>query len=244
MKWPFPKLLAVLVLLGAVLSSSRGAEAMTCTMTPWSGSDGPFNVVTEDGYTVDQAAGTPGSYSGFMYFRHPSGCTFSSGATLYVEIDYLDVDGERADASSSQDAGNLGLEYDAMAMLGSAYQNAGFVLNGAILDTGKFKTAVSRLDDASFDLDENGGNDMRLVQNGTFQFNVVQVRVSDEPTALYTQDTAFIGPYTGPTYAGGTPVDSSTLDGKLVCGYQGWYGAPGDEDNLGWSHWSSSTTSL
>jgi hypothetical protein len=244
MKCPFPKLLAVLVLLGAVLSSSRGAEAMTCTMTPWSGSDGPFNVVTEDGYTVDQAAGTPGSYSGFMYFRHPSGCTFSSGATLYVEIDYLDVDGERADASSSQDAGNLGLEYDAMAMLGSAYQNAGFVLNGAILDTGKFKTAVSRLDDASFDLDENGGNDMRLVQNGTFQFNVVQVRVSDEPTALYTQDTAFIGPYTGPTYAGGTPVDSSTLDGKLVCGYQGWYGAPGDEDNLGWSHWSSEAFSL
>src|SRR5208282_2064076 len=91
---------------------------------------------------------------------------------------------------------------------------------------------------------ENGGNDMRLVQNGTFQLNVVQVRVSDQPTALYTQDTSFIGPYTGPTYAGGTAVDSTSLSGKLVCGYQGWYGAPGDVDNLGWSHWSAQAFSL
>jgi len=39
-------------------------------------------------------------------------------------------------------------------------------------------------------------------------------------------------------------VDSSALTGKLICGYQGWYGAPGDEDNLGWSHWSSQPFSL
>jgi hypothetical protein len=246
MTWRSPRLLATLGALLAVLVVCGRAEAMACTMTPWSGSDGTFTVVTEGGYTVSQATGSPGNYAAFMYFQHPSGCTFASGATLYVEIDYLDVSGEPLDAASSAgaDAGDLGLQYDAQSTLGNAFQNAGFVINGAILGTGQFKTAVARLDDASFDLDENGGNDMRLVQGGTFQLNVVQVRVSDQPTTLYTQDTAFIGPYTGPAYAGGTPVDASTLQGKLVCGYQGWYGAPGDEDNLGWSHWSSAAFSL
>jgi hypothetical protein len=245
---PSTRVLAMLGAAAAVLALPRLAQATTCTMTPWSGSDGPFTVVSESGHTVNQANGSPGSYAAFMYFQHPSGCSFASGATLYAEIDYLDVSGEPLDAAASggagQDAGNIGLQYDAKATLGNAFQNAGFVLDGAVLGTGQFKTAVSRLDQASFSLDENGGNDMRLVQNGSFQLNVVQVRVSDQPTALYTQDTAFLGPYAGPTYAGGTPVDASTLAGKLVCGYQGWYGAPGDEDNLGWSHWSSAAFSL
>jgi len=247
MKFSIPRVLAALCALVAVLTLSRSAVATTCTMTPWSGSDGTFTVVTEGSYTVNQATGAPGSYAAYMYFQHPSGCVLASGATLYAEIDYLDLSGEGSDASTgnapASDAGNLGLEYDAMATLGSAFQNA-FVLDGAVLDTGQMKTAVARLDDASFNLDENGGNDMRLVQAGASQLNVIQVRVSDQPTALYTQDTSFVGPYTGPAYAGGTAVDSSTLTGKLVCGYQGWYGAPGDEDNLGWSHWSSATLSL
>jgi hypothetical protein len=62
--------------------------------------------------------------------------------------------------------------------------------------------------------------------------------------AAGTPDAGFAAPYTGPTYAGGTPVDATTLNGKLVCGYQGWYGAPGDEDNLGWSHWSSNGSTI
>ena len=155
-------------------------------MTPWSGSDGTFNVVMEDGYTVDQATGTTGNYSAHMYFQRPSGCTFASGATLYVEIDYLDISGA---GSGSAVAGNLGLQYDAKATVGNAFNNANFVLNGAIFNTGKFKTAVALLVDASFNLDENGGNDMRLARGGPFQFNIVQVRVSDQPTTLYTQDS-------------------------------------------------------
>jgi hypothetical protein len=33
------------------------------------------------------------------------------------------------------------------------------------------------------------------------------------------------------------PVDASTMKGKLLCGYQGWFRAPGDEDNTGWQHY-------
>ena len=41
-------------------------------------------------------------------------------------------------------------------------------------------------------------------------------------------------PYDGPTVRG---VDTSTLAGKIVCGYQGWFNAEGDGADLGWKHW-------
>ena len=42
-------------------------------------------------------------------------------------------------------------------------------------------------------------------------------------------------PYAGPSVRG---VDTSTLAGKVMCGYQGWFGAEGDKLGRGWYHWS------
>jgi hypothetical protein len=33
-------------------------------------------------------------------------------------------------------------------------------------------------------------------------------------------------------------VDASTLEGKVLFGYQGWFRTPGDGSTVGWSHWS------
>ncbi|MCC7494851.1 MAG: hypothetical protein IT204_21020 [Fimbriimonadaceae bacterium] len=41
-------------------------------------------------------------------------------------------------------------------------------------------------------------------------------------------------PYAGPSVAG---VDRTTLRGKVLCGYQGWFTAPGDGAGRGWFHW-------
>jgi hypothetical protein len=41
-------------------------------------------------------------------------------------------------------------------------------------------------------------------------------------------------PYDGPKVRG---VDTSTLTGKTMCGYQGWFGAEGDGINRGFRHW-------
>lgn len=37
---------------------------------------------------------------------------------------------------------------------------------------------------------------------------------------------------------GPTPADATTLDRKLMCGYQGWFRCPGDAAGQGWVHWS------
>jgi hypothetical protein len=43
-----------------------------------------------------------------------------------------------------------------------------------------------------------------------------------------------LGPYTGPTRS---DIDSSTLDGKVLCGYQGWFNTPCDSERFGFGHW-------
>lgn len=42
-------------------------------------------------------------------------------------------------------------------------------------------------------------------------------------------------PYQGESAHG---VDVSTLTGKLMCGYQGWFACEGDGAHRGWSHWT------
>lgn len=42
-------------------------------------------------------------------------------------------------------------------------------------------------------------------------------------------------PYKGPSQPG---VDTQTLTGKVMCGYQGWFACEGDGAGRGWYHWS------
>jgi hypothetical protein len=42
---------------------------------------------------------------------------------------------------------------------------------------------------------------------------------------------------TGFTQEFAATVDTSTLKNKIMCGYQGWFNCPNDQQGLGWTHW-------
>tara|TARA_R110002096_G_scaffold212352_1_gene399822 strand:- start:2284 stop:3576 length:1293 start_codon:yes stop_codon:yes gene_type:complete len=52
---------------------------------------------------------------------------------------------------------------------------------------------------------------------------------------------SLLRPYAGPVVKG---VDTSTLTGKVMCGYQGWFNCEGDGMGLGWTHWSQRRNEL
>lgn len=43
---------------------------------------------------------------------------------------------------------------------------------------------------------------------------------------------------TCPCLAQAPVVDTTTIRGKIMCGYQGWFRCPGDAADMGWIHWS------
>ena len=53
-------------------------------------------------------------------------------------------------------------------------------------------------------------------------------------TGLTQPKEDLLKPYDGPSVPG---VDPSTLTGKVMTGYQGWFNCPDDGAGLGWTHW-------
>lgn len=62
------------------------------------------------------------------------------------------------------------------------------------------------------------------------------VPAANEPMANQKQPARepWLTPYDGPNR---TDVDATNLDGKVLCGYQGWFNTPGDGTNFGFTHW-------
>jgi hypothetical protein len=57
---------------------------------------------------------------------------------------------------------------------------------------------------------------------------------------MHAADTVGIGQKSSPALV----IDATTLRGKVLCGYQGWFRCPGDSARQGWIHWSRDSRRL
>ena len=166
-----------------------------------------------------------------LYFDVPGTFNFVPGQPVYVRIEYLDAG-----------SGRIFAEYDST--LGSAtankFQDAETHSRSSRVGSGKFVYNYQQFKYPLFNGRQNGGNDFRfkvLGSDGT-PLTVASVQISTQPYDDQMFQYALSDPWLEP-YGGETRdfVDNQTLAGKVMTGYQGWFGAPNDVMDEGWIHW-------
>jgi hypothetical protein len=73
----------------------------------------------------------------------------------------------------------------------------------------------------------------RMVRLGAILAAAISFALMAIP-ARAADDQPWLQPYTGPTR---TDVDATTIGGKVLCGYQGWFNTPCDGTDSGFGHW-------
>ncbi|MGD1047014.1 MAG: T9SS type A sorting domain-containing protein [Bacteroidota bacterium] len=203
--------------------SARGQNGVS--LSPISGADGVFDTVVLNGTTVYRSTGTPGSYALYMYFT----CSASiHHQTVYLEVTYLDVG-----------LGYFETQYNSTS---NDYQRVAVRYQNNCQQSNRIITAVFQLTDADFRKAQNLGADLRLESDPSLQKQIISATVYFAPTPTFQKyQTDWMGPYTGRTYMGDNLVDATTLNGKVICGYQGWFRTPADPTGLGFVHYFRST---
>jgi hypothetical protein len=62
----------------------------------------------------------------------------------------------------------------------------------------------------------------------------IPTRAPAAATSVPETNEPWLLPYTGPTRS---DIDAMTLDGKVLCGYQGWFNTPCDSEPFDFGHW-------
>lgn len=73
-----------------------------------------------------------------------------------------------------------------------------------------------------------------IAQNGPTPTG--QTSITETPVVISPTETPIVIPLTGPPLVHAS-VDASTMEHKLLMGYQGWFSCPSDGSNTGWFHW-------
>lgn len=199
----------------------RAGAADTVNLTPFSCCDGQFITTTAGGQTVWQ--NIPGS--SFINFNVPASFTFTSGVPVYVRVEYYD-DG----------FGQMSLQYDSVSA--GAYASSPRHVRTSRVNTKAFATAYYVLPSPALLNRQGTGADFRLGLGGTPPLSVKGATIQNfpfpDPQFQIVLSQPWLQQYSGPSR---DDVDRSSLQGKVMAGYQGWFRTPNDLADGGWYHW-------
>jgi hypothetical protein len=209
---------AILFLAPASVFSQNGY-----LLRPVSGADGVFETVKINDQTVYRSVSRQDRYEFYMYFQCDQEVR---NRTVYLEVEYLDIG-----------YGNFRVDYNSNT---NPYDHNATGHQNYIQDSLRARTAVFELQSADFKNAQNLGADLRLSTDGTIQMHVIEARLYLAPTPAFLKyQEDWMSPYSGLGYMGENLVDATTLIGKVICGYQGWFRAAGDPSGGGWGHYVS-----
>jgi hypothetical protein len=190
------------------------------TLIPVSGADGEFNTISLDGKTIYQSKGTPGNYAYYIYLQCQPEIV---NKTVYVELTFKDIG-----------YGEIKIDYNSISNDYKQIQGK----NAFLLDLKGEKKVVFQLTEAHFRNAQNLGCDLRIWSDSKIQKHLISAILYEQPTSLWQAfDERYFFPYQGRKYTGNQIVNATTLQGKVICGYQGWFRAPGDPEGGGWVHY-------
>jgi len=186
-------------------------------LTPERCCDGVFTDASVAGQHVWQTS----ALAGYLYFKIPASIGATAGEPLYVAVQYYD-DGY---------TNRLGYQYDGSV----AFATPEVTAHSSFSNSLTFQTGYFAMIAPSLQKRENGGNDFRIFgMNGPL--SVASVRISKTPFPDGTFQFALTKPWLDRFPAPST--DATTLKGRTVAGYQGWFSCPNDVNDQGWVHWS------
>lgn len=195
-------------------------------LIPISGADGEFTITTIGNQAVYRSTSINGYHAPYMYFTTE---TVVKNKTVYVEVTYLDYGN-----------GRIGIDYNA---LSSAYTNATENFYSYLTDSRLIKTALFKLNQADFKNAQNLGAHLRIWSEPSLQKHIISAILYLNPSPLWKEyDENWNTFYTGRKYLGPEIVNATSFIGKVICGYQGWFRAPGDLSNQGWVHYFRNNT--
>ena len=160
-----------------------------------------------------------------LLFR-PSGLPagFAAGVS-YIEIAYLDVGYGKIEVQVTR--GGKSVHPDRFLGLARA-------------DTGRIVTARMRVPASQAPVTVKDDFLVRIGMEDTRDgpLSICKITLDDkpfdDPHFAYVITDPWNGPYSGPAVR---PADNTTLKGKIMVGYQGWFRTPNDPEGRGWVHW-------